>query len=317
MTAKRSIVSAMAGLAVLALLGCDKPGVNPKSRHNAMARGVTYLQERQQADGAWEPHHPSFPGGSTALASWALLEADQAGSQRAIGKALAWLADLKTDRTYTLAIRANVWQRAAEDNEQYTSKLQADVQRLIRGAADGAYSYTADPKMVGMGDQSNSHYGVMGVEAGVRGNIEVPAEYWRNVANYWRNMQNRDGGWPYSLPGNPSTATMTAAGVATLALCDQQLAQSTDRSVQQGMDWLSEHFLVSLRDPHRTYYYFLALQRMARLADRDALADRNVETTIVAELIRLQKPDGSWNGPWGTEIATAYAVIVLANSPAE
>ena len=299
--------------------GTDDGGGSPEllsERARAVQAGRAFLLARQRGDGSWAPAPMGFPGGSTAMATWALLESDGEPNDPAVAKALAWLRALETDKTYTLSVRANAYRAAAAEGAgAFGDPLQRDVRRLFANSMDGAYTYVVEPKVADIADQSNSHYAAMGVEAGAEEGVKVPREFWRQVMRYWLGTQNPDGGWPYSQQGTPSTPTMTAAALATLGLCRRQLGGETggaDAAIERGADWLGARFRESLRESSVTYYYFLTLDRLERLTGRRRLGGRDISETMVAELLRRQKPDGGWEGSWGRDVSTAYAVIVLS-----
>jgi hypothetical protein len=304
------------------LVGCQD-GHGMSSGHGAgegpaaeaIEKGRDYLWSTQRDNGAWPDSPETFPGGSTALAVWAMLESGVEADDPRIARAMAWLEQLDTDQTYTLAVRANAFHAAGEQGERADARrrVAADVARLVAGSETGGYSYTLEPPLGDLGDKSNSHYAVMGVEAGQAAGVRVPNAYWRMVMRYWINAQNRDGGWPYSVQGTPSSATMTAAGIATLGLAAGQLDSDTaDPAIRRGLAWLDKNFQASLQDPSVLYYYFLALQRMGQFVDRERLGGRPWPAALKATLLDRQKPDGHWEGSWGPEISTAYAILVLS-----
>ncbi len=313
------------GWVVLAMLlgGCNGNGALEAENGRAAAPspaaalrgGEAFLWSRQQADGSWPTEPEGFPGGSTALAVWALLDAGVPADDARLAKAMAWLAALETDQTYTLAVRANAWQtaRTGPAEDVLLQRVRDDVTRLVGGSGTGGYTYTLNAPPGGLGDKSNSHYAVLGVEAGEAAGLQIPQRYWQMVLRYWLDAQNDDGGWPYSLQGTASSATMTAAGIATLALAQNRL-QSTaaDAAIDRGLGWLDTHFAASIEDPAVLYYYFLALQRMGRFVDRQTLGDVEWRPAVRRTLLKRQQPDGHWEGSWGPDISTAYALLVLS-----
>ncbi|MFP4053383.1 MAG: prenyltransferase/squalene oxidase repeat-containing protein [Phycisphaerae bacterium] len=252
--------------------GCSTDLSNDSSatvRLQAIAAGRDFLLARQQDDGSWETAPEDFPGGSTAMAVWALLESGSSPDDPALQKALAYLRDVTSDKTYTVAVRANAYQAAtAKGASAFRQPLEKEVRRLVGGSVKGAYTYVVEPKVEDISDQSNSHYAAMGVEAGLQTGQDVPAEFWKQVMRYWVRTQNPDGGWPYSQQGTPSTPTMTAAAVATLGLCHKQLGGENPQAqsaIDRGIRWLAPRFEESLTNSSVAYYYLLTLDRMELL----------------------------------------------------
>ena len=293
----------------------NQPGVAAGPAAAAIDRGQAFLWSRQKDDGSWPAQPVGFPGGSTALAAWALMESGVPADDPRIQKALAWLQETETNRTYTLAVRANAYQRAhaRTGDAELRKALRADVTRLVRGSGTGGYTYTVDAPADDLGDKSNSHYAVMGVQAGQAGGLDVPDRYLQRVLKYWVEAQNADGGWPYSRKGTRSTPTMTAAGVATLGFVRQRLdTDEAEAAIGRGLEWLDEHFQASLKDPAVMYYYFLALQRMGTLVEQGPSTGKAWQQAVRDELLGRQRDDGRWVGSWGPDVSTAYAILVLA-----
>jgi hypothetical protein len=312
------LIGLIGALVLTASLGCDgseKGLASASAVQSAMQSGRDWLWARQKPDGSWPESGSQFAGGSTALAAWALMESGVEADNPDLARALNYLAGLETDMTYTLAIRANVWASAMQkDPGKYRPLLAKDIRALLGGSRDGAYSYESDAEGPALGDQSNSHYAVMGMQTALDNQIDVPRQYWQQVMRYWLGVQNADGGWPYSRPGTPSTPTMTTAAICTLELCMHQTERNdaAERAIQRGRDWLAGQMPESLGRKRLMYYYFLALQRMQRLTGQDRLAGVDLSRQIRVELLTRQMPDGGWDGAWGREIASAYAVLVLS-----
>jgi hypothetical protein len=314
-----AVLLAASVLVVGLIAGCtiDNGGdAGLSERKQALSAGRQFLLRRQQDNGSWETAPRGFPGGSTAMAVWALLESGSSPSDPAIKKALRYLQNVRSDKTYTVSVRANAYQAAlAEGASDLGKPLGSEVRRLVAGSVGGAYTYVVEPKVADISDQSNSHYAAMGVQAGVKGDQKVPAQFWQQVMRYWIRAQNPDGGWPYSQQGTPSTPTMTAAAIATLELCAQQLPGENSQArsaVDRGLEWLGPRLEDSLAESSVTYYYFLTLDRLERLTGRQRIGEVDISSAMVDELLRRQKTDGGWEGSWGRDVSTAYAVLVLA-----
>ncbi len=286
------------------------------ARQKAIDAGREFLLQRQQEDGSWVAQPEGFPGGSTALAVWALLESGSSPDDQAVRKGLARLRRLKSDKTYTVSVRANAYQAAVQRGAaDFRDPLKGEVRRLVAGSVRGAYTYVVKPRVADISDQSNSHYAAMGVQAGVEAGETVPAEFWKQVSRYWVRTQNSDGGWPYSQQGTPSTPTMTAAAIATLGLCDRQMEGQDGRAreaIDKGLAWMKPRLEESLAESSVPYYYFLTLDRLERLTGRERIGDVDLSARAVAELLRRQRTDGGWEGSWGRDVSTAYALLVLS-----
>ncbi len=208
----------------------------------AIAKGVEQLFSEQDADGSWASHKKKYPVGITALVTYALLETGVSPLDPRMQKALDYLKNNDTIKTYSLGLRCQVWLSAAKNMKnprQFRDQLRDDAQQLYKATKDGSYGYNADKERQSSGDHSNSQYGLLGAWAGMLANVEIPNGYWRLVRKYWESVQHPNGGWTYKRDQENTRATMTAAGIASLYVCLENL-QSRDYLECKG----------SFRDPH-------------------------------------------------------------------
>jgi len=237
-------------------------------------------------------------------------------------------------KTYELGLRANAFlaamKRSGMSNSPYRPFLKSDVLMLMLSTADGSYGYDSLGDGKSSGDNSNSQYGVLGVWAGVQADEEVPREYWYKVLTHWLGCQTGEGGWSYRGNQNPS-ATMTTAGLAAISLCfDNLLAdgfvkcdqgpgvQAVLRPLNTGLAWLDKNFPAALADPNGAlagpaglYPFLHAVQLAGQVTGRKYLGGTDWYKLGAAELLRRQRPDGSWDGKDGAVCDTAYAVLFL------
>jgi len=159
------------------------------------------------------------------------------------------------------------------------------------------------------GDLSNAQFAVLGLKACADAGIEIPRFTWESALRYFLKTQNRDGGWGYYFSGmkDKSYASMTSAGVCSVAICRAGLKLRDplkDPAVQAGLVWLGQNFKADenafatkshVADPERwLYYYLYSIERAGRIAGVDELG-RKPWYPIGAEfLLRSQKADGSW-----------------------
>ncbi len=174
----------------------------------AIKAGQKALLACQADDGSWAPLHKTkdgketrgrYPVGRTALAAYALLESGVNPQHPQMVKALKWLSENETDRTYSLGLRCQVWHAANRQTQgKYQRNLQRDTILLVNSSRDGSYGYESEGDRTSSGDNSNSQYGLLGVWGGALGHVEgIPAEYWRLIRHHWLSSQNPDGGWLY------------------------------------------------------------------------------------------------------------------------
>jgi len=299
----------------------------------AIAKGVKNLWDQRQADGSWPAASTSSSGfsmGPTALAAYALLENGVSPQDERMAATLDWLAKHDDDKTYSHAVRCQVWLIVnRKTNNKYQKEFEADVKRLILSAWDGAYMY--DAKGTGKEhhyDNSNSQFGVLGVWAGARANMEfIDAKYWQAVAKHWLKYQHPDGAWDYAHTGPDPRPTMTAAGVATLFVCMDNLPNEGalrcrasqgpgHKAVQRGLAWLERNFEDSLRE--ESYipsawsafmpYYLYGIERVGLASGYKYFGKSDWYKTGARWLLRKQGKSGGW----GAQYDTAFALLFLA-----
>lgn len=194
---------------------------------------VTFLKAQQITDPG--PKFGSFrgernegvhAGGVSALATFALLHAGVPWHDPVIKRSIEHLQDHPLPGTYSRSLRAAVYAHLVDTAGSMSMRtnirryLQADTDWLVKALKiDGYYGY--DVGGTG-GDHSCAQFGVLGTWIAERAGGEVPANYWRRIAEHWVAHQQKDGSWTYSGTG-PGRVTMTTAGVNTMYVLLSQL----------------------------------------------------------------------------------------------
>ena len=302
--------------ALLLSLALPAGAATPKEVDDAVARGVKYLYQTQQ-EGNWEvvPNPVNANGadvkgkqwgGLTAMATYALLAARENPQDERLKAAINWL--LKEDKvvgTYAVGLRAQVWHFLPANHPQ-RSLIRAAVKRdrdlLLSGMQEkqgegfGFYGYF--PKQGGGYDRSNSQYGVLGMWAAEQAGAEVPTKYWEIQDQVWKKSQNQDGGWEYSGNG-PSSATMTAAGVATLFITQDYLIDLKkdcqgnvfNQEIEMGLRWMDRNIKQLLGG---NFYAMYGVERIGVASGRKYFGNVDWYKVGADYLVKHQKPDGSW-----------------------
>jgi hypothetical protein len=115
-------------------------GVDPARVNEAVAKGVRYLKDRQNADGSWE--YPANQVGVTALAGLSLIEAGSAANDPAVQKAAQWVRQkaAQTSRTYDIATSILFLDRVNDPKDRVL--IQGLGMRLLLGQNNsGGWSY--------------------------------------------------------------------------------------------------------------------------------------------------------------------------------
>jgi hypothetical protein len=258
------------------------------------------VPQRQQSKGAsldsgqW--------GGLTAIATYALLASGESSQDLRVKQAIEFLKAADIVGIYALGMRAQVWAHLPPDAENL--KLMRRDFELIRtsvkskGDAAGMYNYVVRDGHDGRFDHSVSQYAVLGLwalaeHAGGGAN-------WEGIDRAWRRHQNNDGGWGYQLKGG-STAAMTAAGVASLFITQDQLSlgqggdckgNPSDVNIEMGLRWIGDRF--GDREGRRAHYTLYGIERIGVASGYKYFGRINWYEDGAAFLVATQQPLGCW-----------------------
>jgi hypothetical protein len=321
-----------------------RAALSPAQVDEAVKRGVDYLWSQQLPDGRWEKddHRETIGhdwrtgegdsfGGFTALSVYALLAADAKKSDPRMVRAIDFLKHADITGNYALGLRCQVWLSLGNTSET-RGLLAADVRRLQnglnqKGELAGLWGYWMNREMNGNDiDHSVSQYGVLGLWAGMQLDVPESADDWKLIDAVWRRTQNPDGGWSYHGTGSDnsaSTASMTAAGIASLFITQDMLhgamtvgsAQGNfaDPKIDTGLNWMSGHF-----DQVVSNYNWYGVERIGAASGFKYFGKVDWYTRGAETLIASQKK-GQWENVdnTGTPVSdTAFALLFLCHGRA-
>jgi hypothetical protein len=291
----------------------------------AVEAAKSYLLGKQSADGTWIPYR--FPGGTTAMATLALLNAGLEPDEPRMQRAIEAVRGIPLKHTYVVCLKIQAL--VAADPSAHRADLQAATNWLAKAQhANGMWGY--GQKTRGHTDFSNSQFALLGLHEAANAGIPVPRTVWRKAERAWRQGQRKDGGWGY-VPNAPrSTGSMTTAGIASLYITGNSLAMlvgrrpgdpdppccgkyATYRPIARGLAWLSQHFSVA-RNPGAGgwyFYYLYGLERVGILSGLQHIGPHDWYRQAAARLIRMQKQNGSWK-EINPIVDTAFALLFLA-----
>ncbi len=264
-------------------------------------------------------------GGLTALSVYTLLVAGESPQEPRLAKAITWLKNADLIGTYAIAMRAQIWQHLPGAKQQEMNlAIRKDVALLLENCRNqpewkGFYRYTAtDPGF----DHSCSQFGVLGMWALVQAGGEVPGDYWRDVETAWLGTQGSDGGWNYGplfKTPMPETASMTAAGVATLFIT-QDFTRNTapgecrgnvsNAAIDRGLQWIADHSAAVFDMQNEWPFYTLyGLERVGLASGYKYFVGIDWFARGSRQLIEVQLHDGSWND---TVQDTCFGMLFLS-----
>jgi len=299
----------------------------------AIAGGVKYLLEEQNANrGSWNDL-AQYPGGVTALCTLALLNAGVEPSDPHIQRALVFLRKIEPSKTYSVALQTMVL--CAAEPRRDLILIQRNVRWLESTQLPaGLWSYPG----IG-GDNSNSQFAVLALHEAERAGAKVDPATWQRAAKYWHESQNADGSWGYQ-PGWPNgLGSMTCAGIGASVICSGRvnppsaavknglvqccLPPVKDDSLARALGWLARNFSVR-RNPGRRgmghvwhYYYLYGLERVGRLTAHRLIGQHDWYREGAEFLVQQQDPfSHQWVSTGHAEdnphIATSLALLFLS-----
>jgi hypothetical protein len=314
-------------------------------------RGVAYLRSKQAKDGSWESlvfgEIAGLKGGTSALATLALLNCGYKHDDPAVAKALDYLRSLGTpDRTYVVALQtiALAEARQKKDLPQIAKNVEWIQKTAIIGG-NGKLRGWSYPIQGAGGDNSNTQYALLGLYAAKTAGVEIPKEFWQKVLDYYKDTQKGDaarGWWPYVNVGldatrqPPASFTMTVAGVCGLIIASmgldnslQQLNEKTgvaancgaypeNDALARGMNWVAAQF--NFDEGKSMYYNYYGLERLGRLSGQRFIGRYDWYRQGCTNLVRFQATDGSFPYPdkgngldaGNSVITTSFALLFLS-----
>jgi hypothetical protein len=325
-----------------------------KRVNESIDSAAKYLLGMQQEDGSWYSRHNRL--GFSALMTLACLKAGVPGDDPAMSRAFEFMRPRAIDHTYSvsillMALEARYFPMGAEPRAARSRIPKKDYEWIQRCATwltsvQGEWPAPVWRYPHGHYDLSNTQYALFGLAAANRcgvptGKVWLPAlrfllaaqekpdpklriemSRYQRKGRYLRRIRERAHvrGFGYTLKGEP-TGSMTAAGLASLILCQQALyknatfkqsfSRKTRTAMRDALAWLEEYYEVD-ENPFRgrawwTYYLF-NLERCGVLLDQRYIGTRDWYREGAEALLDEQHRDGSFRrGP----LDTAFALLFL------
>lgn len=339
----------MSWIVLLGLLAQKEPTreqvikkVDAKKVETAIAKGVEHLYWRVD-NNALKPF--AYEGRTQRYDDLVLLTLVHAGANpqdKRFQKVLDACLKGPLETTYTVALQAMALQKL--DAAKYQGRIAQCAQFLVETQAkNGSWSYGekialdefktkgAKPgtktlerivirKKGGTGpagDNSNTQYAAMGLRAAFQASIDIPFETIQLAKEWWEKAQNADGGWCYGSKGKDSYGSMTAGGMASLALWDffKGVHPRDDPKLEAARTWIAKQwdlaknpkFTMNPRDDHR-YYWLYALERAGTLFGTEVFGAHEWYPEGAKVILAEQKDNGSWNH---YAADTCFAILFL------
>ncbi len=330
--------------------------ISAKQVLQSIELGKAYLVRAQNDDGSWsvtvEGRAPArFQVGVTSLVLLALLNSGMKTGEVTVQNGLKYLRKVhepQPDWTYEIALMAMALE-AADDGkrdfvriQQLAAKLEAS--QNTKGDHRGSWGYTASGELRAQweGDRSNAQYAILGLHAAASAGVAIKRSTWERARQHWLDNQKSDGGWNYTtnsrFENQKPTGSMTAAGIASLVICESHLhdpsqdetpdgeplccrMQPDNKPLEKALAWMGRHAGVGNNpgNSERILYYAYGVERAGRLSARRFFGTqdwyREWARYLVATQNKIQKI-GAWEGLGAYEkdpvIGTSFALLFLS-----
>ncbi len=320
----------------------------PEQVDAAIEKAKAYLYTQQKND-TWEtrPTAPSDAekkksgfayktdggqyGGLTALATYALVAGGDSPQDPRLTPAIKFLLRTEIKGVYALGMKCQLYTFLPPTPELRAKAREdaADLREAVQatGVAKGFYDYLVNINNTKRVDHSVSQYGVLGMWACERTGIEVSGSYWSAVEKAWIDDQDPvTGGWSYQEKPStryPVTASMTAAGVATLFITQDYLHPDAgvvcrgniiNENIDHGLKWLADNFqqVFSNSGVHAPWYSLYGIERIGVASGLKYFGSVNWYDVGADYLVKKQAENGSW----GTSVPdTCFGILFLSARP--
>ncbi len=272
---------------------------------------------------------PSVRSGQLALLLLAAIHDGVPADDEAFVAGLAALTKARLDQCYDLSLRLLVFEALPRSEERDRIAKRDTAELLRHQSKQGGFHYREKPRDW---DLSNTQYAALGLRAAVAMGIEVDRRVFARMAAEVGDQQDNYGGFGYA-PGDGagrmgSYASMTAAGIAVLAICRQMHGprppQAIDKRIARGWQWFAKNVRAIGSPSERWCFYFhYGLERAAILCDVETIGETDWYEAGARMFCDLQHANGSWFSQTdagfarqdgavpGDPVSTAFAVLFL------
>ena len=290
----------------------------------SIEEGIHYLRTQEIGSGKMETDPTAglvYAGGQTALGTLALLNAGVSPDDFTVQRCLAYLRTVQPDQTYIVSLQTMVF--AAAGQAQDKDRIQRNVDwllaaRLTQGGRLVGWTYGKEGSK---GDNSNTQYAVLGLDAGHGAGARIDPEVWRSVRDYYEMKEARSYvNWGYQTGTSP-TPTMTASALSGMCIARRELGAGARRQVPDEDGPVADALrLIDRQMPHttqdlarldHTYSWLDDIERAGRLSGQHFLGGRDWYRLGCEFLLERQRADGSWVGEGHPVIATSFALLFL------
>lgn len=311
---------------------------DPRTVNAAIDRGVQWLLENQLLDGTWGVLE-AYGGGYPAFAGYTLLKSGLTAEHPAVQMALQAAESLRVDTTYALSARILLLSELGDRSRR--ERLEQDVAALLEmQEKSGAYAYPVHPENGETHqDLSNTSFAALALRAAELAGVEVDDVHWLGLVDAVLRFQEPKGdtkaksgttpiqGFSYVV-GGAASGSMTVAGLAVLAICEQcsnaklppGVSARLQEATRSGLAWVERElrWFENPRGAGHHFFWVYGLERMCALLGLERIAGIDWYQAGAAYLLSGQRGDGSWYSAQGNHVnvETLLALLFLRRATA-
>jgi hypothetical protein len=328
----------IAGLALLFALAAaapvaaeEEPLVNRVKA--AIDNGVRYMREQENQRGEFETVtdvrlSKGRPGGVTALAVVALLNAGVPPDDPIIQRCLKYLRGLEPSQSYTVGLATMAFCLAGQKQDRQL--IRRNLTWIANTHVKGGWGYDISyPKP----DNSINQYVLLGIHEARLAGFEVNREMLREMYKFYND--NKQGQWGYR--GQLPSLTMTTAGLCNLLITGEDIAekrkldgQGVDprcgryddtATVGRALTYIGRAYPDDISKAGRSFmhpfYCLYGIERAGRLTGRRFFGEHDWYRIGCEYLVSIQEENGSWNGhnqgfDYWPSVATSLSLLFLS-----
>ena len=296
----------------------------------AIREGVVFLSGEQQDNGAWGKPGGGHQCGVTSLCALALVRSGVQTNDLRIRRAVEFLGTQQPTGTYEVGLQTVAL--CTIDPGRHARLIERNVTwlegcQVREGQNQGSWSYGVQDNAAGRGDLSCTGFAIWGLDAAAQAGAKVRDETWEQALAYYVKAQTRDGGWGYTVGAPFTTGSMTASGLASVALSlshirsgAKQPTDSEKQVLERGRGWLAANFVADRNPPDQkafslySLYYQLMVRRAGEALHEDSFGTHEWRRELADYLLKQQHPKtGAWTSlPGGDPILdTAFVVLTI------
>ena len=232
-------------------------------------------------------------GGTTAIATLALLTANESQHSPPITVALDHLESIRNPSTYVCAIRTMIW---CQLSRTHNKQLNRDVKRLVEtmGSSTGGWGYNTIPPLL-LDDTSPiiRQFGTVALLEAHRKGVRIPPACFGSIALAVLQTQHADGGWSHAQEKvAPNT---TVAGFNCLLAIEEVLGKqmsslqhkTLESATEKALSWIQKHYKPKRNTGGTAMMSYLCnLERAAIICGLDQLRNKDWYREGVAAVLK-------------------------------